>query len=335
MSEYRKWCILFGAICIVVFHLGGFLFGWMVEPAYYVEVKAYFDDGLDNVRSVIAGNTFNKNYKSPEIPVKIVSSNKEGAHVIFTVNDRYEYDTENYTEAVLGYSPIIAVFPSEYSLSSKDYEEPSFSVMGNSSSYWYTYDMKKILDAAISSEDGTINLANLGFRDAKKDLEAVKLSIPDRMYSFRQDVINSLAYILLDGRDATNQTILEEVRTQLYQIIDKSDTLTSMSSLNSIKDNKNRIYLVPEYFLSQINKGNGFKPVYWKDPYAVKLRMIYPTKAEGLEQESYDASINELIKILQNNNDIGNKYIRNNKPIIDIIFTYFIVNLILLSLIHY
>lgn len=311
MKSSRYWSICTAIACTLVFQLFGFLFGGLGDPYGGVDAKVYFDSDLDTLSSKLNNTYVTDIYNDRMQPYRVVASTKEAAVFVITSNDDYQYDITKYSEVEIGTSPIIAVLPGKINSRDNGYEEQGVSVQGNSTNYWFKYDVKKILMECINSTDGSVDLSKLGFdvKDLKNN--SVKIAIPDVMYSSRKDVVNALLYILNDGEDIVDDGNIDPMLAENFNKLMDNVTTFSISDLSNPSSNKDEIIFMPEFYLG---KSGQTRPLYYDNMCNVKIKMIYPNEYTGddLDKSLYKASVVEFIDNLKNSENVKKRWIRNN-----------------------
>ncbi len=280
MSRFRQGLILGLFLTTIAIQGICYLFGNEVDlnavtyDLYLDNSASYIDIGLE------------KELSKRFILHKTADSNSD---LIVTLDSNYKYNKDAYTKLNIGHSPIVAYFPNAYLHSS--YENKDFAVQRVGNSYWYSTDIKKILQAILKSENGEIDLKQLGFND-NKHKDPVALGIPSVSFEYRKDVIIAIMYILNDGKDILSLTedSLIQLVSDTNEIVGKSKNIENV--LNLISNNEEDIILLaPEYLISTTR--NYVLPVYWKNQYALDCSMLYKNTLLKKDEASSDGSNNK------------------------------------------
>lgn len=289
MSTSRLWKMTLGFVAVIIF-LG---FTWLSNcmdpqaPENLVQYNTFFYDCTSHVSKYMTSKYYDN--------IQLVESIEETADIVITTNS--EYNLDNFTNENIGYSPIVALFPERMI----KIDNKNFSTLSNSSSkVYYMTNMEQVLDAFIKSDTGKINTKDLGYHD---ELTDITLSIPDNGCYYRKDVVNSLIYILSDGKDITEENAAE-IRDKLTLILSKANNVKNPIEL--LVDNKNTILILPEYILAE--KSNIYYPIYWNNCYAIPLNMHINSTIES--------DCTDLIKTIRTDKDMFyNNLFRNQvKP---------------------
>lgn len=174
------------------------------------------------------------------------------------------YDTDHRGCNIVGYSPIVAIFPNKI----MDNEDANFRVEVSSSNINYNnylVDMDKVIKAFAESDDGKISASALGFK-SKED--SIGLAIPDKSNFYRQDAVNAIIYCLTGGQQV-DETNIEYVKSSLNKILKNAVNVANISGYQL--DTGNTILLIPECL---VNTSGGI-PVYWNNCYASKICMRF------------------------------------------------------------
>lgn len=248
-------------------------------PDNVVEYPVYTDNCPSAMTSTIHDNYFgNLNFES---------ANSEDAKFIFTENKDL-VDANKFKQFNILYSPIVMVFPD----SMFDDASENFSAKRISSNYnCYSTDLKPIIMKLIDSENNKIKLADLGYKDAPKE---VQVAIPDSGCYYRKDVINALIMVLTDGEGLSSSNV-DTVKDQLDTLLSKVVNVKNPQELQV--DTDKYILIIPEY-LAIDRSGSTAQYVYYDECYAIPMYMMVRNDVEQTDIDTMLNWVNNSDKVL-------------------------------------
>ena len=267
MSSSRYWRVGISAGIALCAFLISLLAGVMTEEANY-KVKTYFDNVPTTVLERYTSGTYYNGW------FQFKEALEKDAISIITSNVDYnvkiaEVEGMDIVEDSVAYSPIVMIFPHNYSDSKhlKNFSE----IQLNSNRSYYMTDAKAIIEEVVNSEDHSINLYKLGFTDKEDKKAVLKLGIPDNGCTYRRDVINSIIYILSDGKPITTEN-RAEIAAKLKVILDNATNIKN--PVDMLQNVEGCILMMPEYLIKLQSPKNTTPIIYWENCYAINFRLI-------------------------------------------------------------
>lgn len=235
------------------------IIGENIDETPIVRINTYYNNLDGNIKEYLNGIKFNG--------TALNEATEEKADVVISVGD-YKPNWNNYTEDVIGYSPIVAVFPEDiFSKGDKNFIPIKGTRSYNNNNYdYYLCDLKAIIDQLTTSEIDYIDLSKLGYTKYNKE---VKLGIPAKGHIYRKACIDAILNIII-GEDEITEKNINDIISKLNTVLGKSVEITNYSSL--VPNNKNYIMIVPEYVLGTIS--NYYQhPVYYRECDIIQLKL--------------------------------------------------------------
>lgn len=184
-------------------------------------------------------------------PIKFISTDMETADIIVSTNGNLVTDKNIIRKEQIAYSTVVALLPLKVTN-----ESENMSTISTSRSYYLSANMPKIIKAFIESQNGVINLNNLGYNTK---ITETRLALPDTSSPYRKDTIDGLIYMITDGEDITEEN-KDDVREALEKLIKNAVIVNNVP--DTLLDTGNNILIVPEYVLKETPR-SLIKPVYW------------------------------------------------------------------------
>lgn len=276
--------------------LAAFLFGIfinhldpVIDVSKVLTINTVYECTDSNIEKTFVETVFGEvNFKS--------SLDPNSSIIISTMGDRINIDKDKFNKVNVAWSPIIAIFPYDITRDSAN-----FSKDGNA----YKIDMEKIIEAFIDSENGVVKARDIGL-DSDNN---IKLAIPSNSFSYRADVIKSLAYLITKGKDIDDSN-MTEVNEKLNKLVKNAYEYKDIYELIS-SENEEFIGLTAEYVVASYNN-YYIHPVYWTNAYTIPVDLYY---RKDIDAEILD-KLNSAINIMMNEKNIySGARIRNNAKV--------------------
>lgn len=265
-------------ILIMFFVLFLEILGNIIFPEPNIVFPANFYNCPNDVIEYLTDTSFND---------ILLQESTNQSHITISVSNSY-IPNKTWKNSTIGYSPIVAYFP--FKLTDNKYN--NFHRVGTSSSeYYLMIDMKTIIMTFVENNTDSLSSTQLGFNE---EINNIHLGIPSEECGYRKDVVDSIIYLITDGKgiDEDNK---DEVINILNKILNLS--IDIKNPVHYMTENSDCIVLMPEYLITECQDTNY--PVYWNNAYCIQMKLWYDENKEAVEQpvQLYINNIKEYDKL--------------------------------------